>query len=549
VCFGIGAVTPAEDGRLDAQPAIPWWRGAVVYHIYPRSFRDSNGDGIGDLPGITAGLEYVASLGVDAVWLSPFFTSPMKDFGYDIADYCNVDPIFGTLQDFDRLLETAHGLELKVIIDQVYSHTSDQHPWFRQSGEDRHNARADWYVWADPKADGSPPTNWLSIFGGSAWSWNSRRGQYYLHNFLAQQPDLNVHNPQVQDALLACARFWFERGVDGFRLDAINYAMHDVLLRDNPPARASGRPRTRPVDFQVPLYNKSHAHLPQFIERLRKVADDYGGRFTVAEIGGEGSDAEMKLLTAGDARFHTAYGFNFLYADRLTPELIRSALEAWPQAAGAGWPSWAFSNHDAPRAISRWSLPEHRAAYAQLSVLLLMCLRGNVFLYQGEELGLPQAQIGFEDLKDPEAIANWPCTLGRDGARTPMPWQSGADNAGFSTGVPWLPVSREHLALAVDRQEHEPGSQLALTRRAIGLRRASAALRVGSVRFLQAAEDLLVFERSCGAQRILCAFNLGLRARAWRPGSDAHWQVLESVGGAEEWSFPPLSGLIARCMA
>jgi alpha-glucosidase len=542
-------VTPAEDPRLDAHREIPWWRGAVVYHIYPRSFRDSNGDGIGDLPGITASLEYVASLGVDAVWLSPFFTSPMRDFGYDIADYCNVDPIFGTLQDFDRLLENAHGLELKVIIDQVYSHTSDQHLWFRQSCEDRNNARADWYVWADPKIDGSPPSNWLSIFGGSAWTWNSRRGQYYLHNFLAEQPDLNVHNPQVQDALLACARFWFERGVDGFRLDAINYAMHDLLLRDNPPAPASGRPRTRPVDFQLPLYNKSHADLPHFIERLRRVADEYGGRFTVAEIGGEGSEAEMKLLTAGDARFHTAYGFNFLYADRLTPELIRSALDAWPQGAGAGWPSWAFSNHDAPRAISRWSLPEHRVAYSRLSMLLLMCLRGNVFLYQGEELGLPQAQIGYEDLKDPEAIANWPCTLGRDGARTPMPWQSSAANAGFSTGVPWLPVSREHLALAVDRQDDEPGSQLALTRRLIGLRRGCAALRGGSVQFLQAAEDILVFERSCGGRRILCAFNLGLSERAWRPGTDAKWQILESVGGAEEWSFPPLSGLIARCMA
>jgi alpha-glucosidase len=526
----------------------PWWRGAVVYQIYPRSFRDSNGDGIGDLQGITASLGYVASLGVDALWLSPFFTSPMKDFGYDIADYCDVDPIFGTLQDFDRLLQTAHALGLKVIIDQVYSHTSDQHPWFRQSGEDRSNARADWYVWADPKVDGSPPTNWLSVFGGPAWSWNARRGQYYLHNFLAEQPDLNVHNPEVQDALLACARFWFQKGVDGFRLDAINFALHDVMLRDNPPAPAGGLPRTRPVEFQVPLYNRSHPDLPRFIERLRAVADEYGGRFTVAEIGGEGSEAEMRLLTQGDARFHTAYGFNFLYADRLTPELIRTALDAWPQKAGSGWPSWAFSNHDAPRAISRWSPPEHRVAYSRLSMLLLMCLRGNVFIYQGEELGLPQAQIGFEDLKDPEAIANWPHTLGRDGARTPMPWQSAAANAGFSTAVPWLPVSPEHLALAVDAQELDPGSQLALTRRLVGLRRRSAALRDGSVLFLEAATDLLVFERCSGVQRVLCAFNLGLSARTWRP-SNGEWQILESVGGAEEWSFPPLSGLIARCTA
>jgi len=533
--------------RREVPGESPWWRGAVIYHIYPRSFRDSNGDGIGDLPGITANLDYVAALGVDAVWLSPFFTSPMKDFGYDISDYCNVDPIFGTLQDFDRLLLRAHDLGLKLIIDQVYSHTSDQHPWFRQSRADRGNARADWYVWADAKADGSPPTNWQSVFGGSAWSWNARRGQYYLHNFLPEQPDLNVHNPKVQDALLECARFWFERGVDGFRLDAINYAMHDVLLRDNPPAPASGRPRTRPADFQLALYNKSHPDLPRFIERIRTAADGYGGRFTVAEIGGEGSEAEMQLLTAGDSRFHTAYGFNFLYAERLTPELIRSALDAWPDAAGVGWPSWAFSNHDAPRAISRWAEPGQRVAYSRLTMLLLICLRGNVFLYQGEELGLPQAQIAFEDLKDPEAIANWPATLGRDGARTPMPWQSSAAHAGFSTAAPWLPVSPEHFALAVDRQQSEQGSQLALSRRLIALRRGSAALRAGALQFVEAG-DLLVFERTSADQRFLCAFNLGLSARNWRPERKREWQIIESVGGAEEWSFPPLSGLIARCL-
>ena len=492
----------------------------MIYQIYPRSFRDSNGDGIGDLPGITASLDYVASLGVDAIWLSPFFKSPMKDFGYDVSDYCDVDPIFGTLQDFDRLLHTAHGFGLKVIIDQVFSHTSDQHAWFRQSSQDRVNARADWYVWADPKIDGSPPTNWQSIFGGSAWSWNARRGQYYLHNFLAEQPDLNVHNPQVQEALLDCARFWFEKGVDGFRLDAINFALHDVLLRDNPAAPAGDRPRTRPVDFQLPLYNKSHPDLPRFIERIRVLADEYGGRFTVAEIGGEGSEAEMQLLTAGDARFHTAYGFNFLYADRLTPELIRTALEAWPEAAGTGWPSWAFSNHDAPRAVSRWSTAAHRAAYGRLTMMLLVCLRGNVFLYQGEELGLPQAHIGFEDLKDPEAIANWPSTLGRDGARTPMPWQSSAANAGFSTAAPWLPVSPEHLALAVDRQQHDPDSQLALTRRLIGLRRGSAALRDGSLRFVDTPADLVVFEHQSTTKQLLYTFNLGLSERLWRPDAD-----------------------------
>ncbi len=523
----------------------PWWRGAVIYQIYPRSFSDSNADGIGDLPGITANLDYVASLGVDAIWLSPFFTSPMRDFGYDISDYCDVDPIFGTLRDFDRLLKTAHALGLKVVIDQVYSHTSDQHPWFRQSRESRGNPRADWYVWADPKADGSPPTNWQSVFSGSAWTWNARRGQYYLHNFLAEQPDLNVHNAQVQEALLACARFWFDRGVDGFRLDAINYAMHDVLLRDNPAAPPDGRARLRPADYQLAVYNKSHPDLPRFVERIRAVADEYGGRFLVAEVGGEDTEMEMKLLTEGDSRFHTAYGFNFLYAERLTPDLVRSALGAWQE--GAGWPSWAFSNHDAPRATSRWAPQPLQSACSQVSALLQMCLRGNVFLYQGEELGLPQAQIGFEDLKDPEAIANWPVTLGRDGARTPMPWRSCAVNAGFSTGKPWHPVSPEHVALAVDRQQLDSSSQLALTRRLIHLRRGSRALREGALHFVDSPANLLVFERRFGTERLLCAFNLDHSERSWRPDGPDEWRIIESVGSVHGWNFPPLSGVVARC--
>lgn len=542
-------MTPPAEADVVAQRDVPWWRGAVVYQIYPRSFQDTNGDGIGDLPGVTANMDYVSSLGVDAIWLSPFFRSPMRDFGYDIADHCDVDPIFGTLQDFDRLLDAAHRVGIKVIIDQVYSHTSDQHAWFRESRADRTNGRADWYVWADPKVDGSPPTNWQSVFGGSAWTWNSRRGQYYMHNFLSEQPDLNVHHDDVQNALLDCARFWFDRGVDGFRLDAVNFALHDVLLRDNPPAPSRHRPRTRPVDFQESLYNKSHPDLPHFVERIRRVADEYGGRFIVAEIGGEESEAEMQLLTEGDARFHTAYGFNFLHAKRLTPELIREALDAWPEARGMGWPSWAFSNHDAPRAVSRWATPPHRAGYSNLSMLLLTCLRGNIFLYQGEELGLPQAEIGFDDLKDPEAIANWPSTLGRDGARTPMPWRSAAPYAGFSTTAPWLPVGPEHFALAVDRQEHDPNSQLALTRRLIKRRCDSGALRTGSLQFIDTPvnTDLLVFERFSPGNRYLCAFNLGSNEQIWRPRADYDCQIIDSVGGAETWSFPPCSGLIARC--
>jgi alpha-glucosidase len=483
----------------------PWWRGAAIYQIYPRSFADSDGNGIGDLRGITARLDYVASLGVDGIWLSPFFTSPMRDFGYDVADYRDVDPVFGTLADFDALLERAHALDLKVIIDQVYSHSSDQHPWFKESRSSRDNPKADWYVWADALADGSPPNNWQSVFGGPAWHWDARRGQYYLHNFLVEQPDLNVHNPLVQDALLDVARFWLDRGVDGFRIDAINFAMHDPELRDNPPAPDGGK-RTRPFDFQQHLYNQSHPDIVKFLERLRGVTDRYGNRFTLAEVGGEQPLAEMRAFTAGTRRLNSAYGFDFLYADALTPALVARVARDWPE--GAGWPTWAFENHDAPRAISRWIGDEHRGIFARTKMLLLACLRGSIILYQGEELGLPQVDVAFEHLQDPEAIANWPQTLSRDGARTPMPWSSSDPNHGFSTGRPWLPSDESHRGLAVETQQKDEGSILSFTRECLALRSANASLRHGSMRILEAGERLLVFERSTDAGTLRCSFNL-----------------------------------------
>ncbi|HEY8051853.1 MAG TPA: alpha-amylase family glycosyl hydrolase, partial [Steroidobacteraceae bacterium] len=458
---------------------------------------------------------------------------------------CDVDPIFGTLADFDRLVERAHALNLRIIIDQVFSHTSDAHPWFRQSRADRKNPRADWYVWADAKADGSPPSNWQSLFGGPAWTWDARRGQYYLHNFLAEQPDLNVHNREVQDALLNCARFWLDRGVDGFRLDAIDFVMHDPKLTDNPPRPADGTPRTRPVDFQVMTHNKGHGDLLPFLERIRALTDQYDARFTVAEIGGADAEPFMKLYTAGERRLHTAYGFNFLIAEALTPALVRAALEAWPDDGKTGWPSWAFSNHDAPRAISRWASGANRDAVARLALLLLVSLRGNVFLYQGEELGLPQAQIAFADLKDPEAIANWPQTLGRDGARTPMPWAAHNPGAGFSTVSPWLPIPAEHMALAVQTQERDPHSLLMLTRRLIALRNTSAALRAGAIRIIEAGDSILGFERTAVREQLLCVFNLGETPQTFSAPLPGKWRVLEAVGGATPWTLPPWSGLLA----
>ena len=530
---------------LQRVPATaPWWRGATIYQIYPRSFADSNGDGIGDLPGITAHLDYVASLGVDAIWLSPFFTSPQADFGYDVSDYRDVDPIFGTLADCDTLVTKAHALGLRVIVDMVWSHTSDQHPWFADSRLSRSSVHADWYVWADARADGSPPNNWQSVFGGPAWTWDARRGQYYLHNFLSGQPQLNGHNPAVQDELLDIARFWLDRGVDGFRLDAINFMMHDPALTDNPPAPDDGTSRTRPFDFQLHRYNQSHADIPRFLERVRSLLDAYRDRFTVAEVGGADSDREMKLFTADDARLNSVYGFDFLYAEALTPAVVREALSNWPDGIEIGWPSWAFENHDAPRAISRWVAPEHRDAFARVKMLLLAALRGNIFLYYGEELGLTQVDVPFADLQDPEAIANWPQTLSRDGARTPMPWRADAPQLGFSIGKPWLPVGPEHRALSVDTQAADPQSLLAWTRTVLALRNRHSALLTGTLTFVDTSQDILAFERRAGAQRLLCVFNLSDTLIDWLPPADAEHRLIHT-GEAGATTLAPYAGYIA----
>ncbi len=527
-----------------------WWKGATIYQIYPRSFADSNGDGVGDLPGITSRLDYVASLGVDAIWLSPFFKSPMKDFGYDVADYCNVDPLFGTLNDFDALIEKAHILGLRIIIDQVYSHTSDQHNWFRESRSSKYSKQSDWYVWADAKVDGSPPNNWQSVFGGPAWTWDARRQQYYMHNFLTSQPQLNVHNSDVQNALLGVARFWLERGVDGFRLDALNFSMHHPSLIDNPPADNIGHNssllRSRPFDFQKHIHNQSHPDIPLFLERIRSLTNEYGCCFTVAEVGGADAIVEMQNFTSGTNRLSSAYGFDYLYAHKLTASLVRKTVEDWPDAQGVGWPSWAFSNHDAPRAVSRWAPHRNRDAYARLTMLLLISLRGNIFIYQGEELGLSQVDIGFDELRDPEAIANWPLTSGRDGARTPMPWKMNSLGHDFTNGTPWLPFGVDHALLAVDQQENDAASMLALTREFIAFRKKTIALVDGAAIVLNTPEPLLVIERRKNKECLLCIFNLGDREAAWQPTDPNMWHTMKSIGNAVPWSLPAFSGMIMK---
>ncbi len=530
--------------KKDMQAQTEWWRGATIYQVYPRSFMDSNGDGIGDLPGVTSKLDHIASLGVDAIWLSPFFLSPMADFGYDISDFTQVDPIFGTISDFDALVDKAHELGLKVIIDQIYSHTSDQHKWFEESRVSRDNSKSDWYVWADANPDGTPPNNWQSVFGMGAWQWDARRGQYYLHNFLAEQPDLNLHNPDVQNAVLDVARFWMDRGVDGFRLDALNFGMHDPELRDNPVETIFKRPPTRPFDFQRHTRSMSHPDLPEFIAKIRQVTDSYPDRFTVAEVGGPFPLTEMKAFTEGETHLNSAYAFDFLYADEINADLIRSTQADWPGGPGEGWPSWAFSNHDAPRAVSRWQGDCETDQYSKLIALLLLSLRGNVFIYQGEELGLPQAEVPFEKLQDPEAIVNWPETLGRDGARTPLPWtDKGNDYSGFSTQEPWLPLTEAHSDKAVTLQNETPDSVLNFYRNIIALRQSSEALRQGEIAFLQTDKDLLAFTRKHEGEEKLCLFNLTNRPLLFE---QAVGNILASVGDPiKKRVIPAYSGFIA----
>ncbi len=486
-----------------------WWRGATLYQVYPRSFADSNGDGIGDLAGITARLDYIARLGVDGIWLSPFFKSPMRDFGYDVSDHCCVDPTFGTLADFDTLLARAHTLGLKVLIDQVWSHTAIEHPWYqksRTSRDERTNPKADWYVWADAKPDGSPPSNWQSWMGGPSWTWEPRRQQYYLHNFLPQMPDLNLHNPEVQDAMLAVGRFWLERGVDGFRLDTANYYCHDPAFRDNPPQPSEHRACT-PAAMQQHLHDICQPQTLPFLERVRTLCDEFEGRMTVAEIGSQNNLQRMVEYTRGQDRLHTAYSFMLLGAQPKAAALAE-AQAAWHEGDGAAaWPSWALSNHDAPRVATRWAqgnVPRTRQLLA-----LLACLRGTVFLYQGEELGLPQADLALEELQDPFGKANWPHEPGRDGCRTPMPWMAGTHALGFTTGQPWLPLAPAHQALAVDSQEADTGSTLHLTRRLLALRRRHAALRLGELATLHADEQVWVLRRQHGTNTVWAAFNFG----------------------------------------
>lgn len=489
-----------------------WWKGAVIYQIYPRSFMDSNNDGIGDLNGITEKLSHIASLGVDAIWISPFFTSPMHDFGYDIADYVSVDPIFGDVDDFKRLMNKAHSLNIKVIIDQVISHSSDQHEWFIESSSSKNNAKADWYVWADANENGEPPNNWLAFFGGSAWQWNETRKQYYLHNFLTSQPDINFHCKEARQAQLDNVKFWLDMGVDGVRLDVVNFYYHSKGLEDNPETskvldNKVGVTTHNPYAQQEHIYDITQPENILFLQELRALMDQYPGRTSIGEINAEDDLKVMAEYTANQDKLHMAYTFDLLGNDS-SAEYIHSVIERFESMVADGWPCWAMGNHDVERIASRWNNEHHTNEFPKLAAALLLSLKGSVCLYQGDELGLPEANVPYDDIVDPYGKPFWPDYKGRDGCRTPMVWNN-SKYGGFSHAKPWLPVDNEHLCLSVAEQENDKNSTLAFFREFILWRKQYDELINGDIELLAPKKNIIAWIRKSKDRRILAVFNLG----------------------------------------
>lgn len=500
---------------------LSWWETAVIYQIYPRSFQDSNDDGIGDLPGITSRLEYIANLGVDAIWISPFFKSPQKDFGYDVSDYCDIHPEYGTLDDFDTLLAKAHSLNLKVMVDIVPAHCSDQNEWFVESRQSRDNDKADWFHWVDPMPDGTPPTNWLSFFGGPAWSWEPRRQQYYLHNFLNSQPNLNHANPAVREALMNVARFWFDRGVDGFRLDAVHTINADSEPYKNNLANPDFVPGPYPQQ-QQPFFRQLHdsAQLNQeaiqsFSESFRAVADEYGDRYLMGELHGD-DPIKASLNFTAPGRLHATYNFNLLQWEGLDVEGLKAAITKAIEAFnGTGRLSFAFSNHDVPRSITRQMSALNISADKQDALQLLLlkletCLIGSTCLYQGEELAFEDAQdIPIDKMQDPWGIEFAPVFSGRDTCRTPMVWKSGASNGDFSkANTTWLPIEQKHLnRAALDEAAKSDSVYNAFAEFLTWRKNQPAIMHANTMSALSGEANQIVFDRISEKQTLRCVFD------------------------------------------
>ena len=476
-----------------------WWQDGIIYQIYPRSFQDTNADGIGDLQGIRRRLDHLLRLGVDAIWISPVFPSPMADFGYDVSDYCGIDPIFGTLGDFDALVAEAKARGLRLILDFVPNHSSDQHPWFVESRASRQSPKRDWYIWRDPAPGGGPPNNWISNFGGSAWTWDEPSGQYYYHAFLREQPDLNWRNPQVRAAMYDALRFWMRRGVDGFRVDVLWHLIKDAALRDNPsdPDWEPGQPDAHSL-LQVHSTDQPEVH--EVVAQMRAVLDEFPDRVLIGEIYLP-LDRLMAYYGADLSGAHLPFNFQLIATEWNAQAIAALVREYEGLLPPGGWPNWVLGNHDQSRVATRVG-----AAQARVAMMLLLTLRGTPTLYQGDELGLENAMIAPEDAQDP--CGREPGTRSRDPERTPMPWDA-SPGSGFSDVKPWLPVGDANAMRHVAGQACDPGSLLSLTRDLIALRRSTPALTEGDIHAMGTEGDLLAFERRAGAQRILVVLNLG----------------------------------------
>lgn len=497
---GQGTASAAERGT-------PWWRRGVVYQIYPRSFQDSNGDGIGDLRGVIDRLDYLndgteRSLGVDALWLSPTFPSPMKDFGYDVSDFCGVHPDFGTLETMDELIAGCHRRGIRLLLDYVPNHTSDQHPWFIESHRSRADPRRDWYYWRDPAPGGGPPNNWISVFGGGAWTRDAAGGQYYLHSYLAEQPDLNWRNPAVVQAMHDALRFWLRRGVDGFRVDALGMALKDPQLRDNPPNPdwdpAAGLPARA---SQLWRYNRDWPEAFDLVRGLRAVADEFPERMLVGEVFGPPEQLGRYYGGATLDGLHLAFNFGLISGYGRAPTAWDAASfrrivdEAEAKLPPGAWPSYALGNHDVSRPVTRYGRACNRAV-----AVLLLTLRGTPFIYYGDEIGMEDVTIPEDRAQDPARFH----AVGRDPERTPMQWRNGP-GAGFTSGEPWLPLG--DLAINVSAQDADSDSLLSLYRRLIWLRRRTPALHSGSYRAVAAPRGVFAFVRAAGPSRVFVAIN------------------------------------------
>ena len=517
----------------------PWWERAVIYQIYPRSLQDSDGDGVGDLNGIEQRLDYLVELGIDAIWLSPIFSSPMADFGYDVSDYRGVDPIFGTLGDFDRLLATAHDRGLKLLLDFVPNHSSDQHPWFIESRSSRDNPRRDWYIWRDPARGGGPPNNWISDFGGSAWTFDEATGQYYLHAFLKEQPDLNWRNPQVRSAMLDVMRFWFDRGVDGFRIDVLWHMVKAEGLPDNPPNPAY-LPGMGEMNQVLQLHSTDQPEVHEIAAEMRELADRFGERLLVGEIY---LPVEQLVRYYGMDVPGVHLPFNFQLIDLpwdagTLANAIRSYEQLLPEN---GWPNWVLGNHDRPRIVSRVG-----EAQARVAAMLLLTLRGTPTIYYGDEIGLADVPIPADRVRDPRELREPGIGLGRDPVRTPMAWDR-SPNAGFTSGEPWLPLHEDWRTRNVTAENGDPGSMLLLYRALLALRGAEPALSIGSIQQVEATDHVLAYQRRHGKSRLQVVLNLTGTERQI-PGDVEEGQVLLSTLGSPSpkgWLRPD-EGLVLR---